>query len=52
MKMKTGFKTPICTKCGKVLKGSVPAHEVITCYFCDNPPFDDEDRATNAKDKH
>lgn len=42
------YKTPICTKCGRVMKGFVPHHIVVTCYFCDNPPFDDNGEENTA----
>lgn len=48
-------KTPICEKCGKVLKGRVPIDaEHITCFFCANPdykPGDEDKKLTNWKNK-
>jgi hypothetical protein len=41
---KKNTKIPICEKCGKTMKGRVPIDAThITCYFCNNPPFDDEE---------
>jgi hypothetical protein len=46
------YKTPICHKCGKVLKGKVPDDATeITCFFCDNPPYEDEEQGLKHVDK-
>lgn len=53
--MKVDFKEPICEKCGRRMKGRIPADaEHVTCFFCHNPPFDDADEentALQSKDK-
>jgi hypothetical protein len=51
-----------CAKCGRPLKGKLPprwgpitaSQMNITCYFCNNPPYEDdteEQPATKWKDK-
>ena len=38
------YKTPICEKCGRVMKGRIPADTPpITCFFCTHLPFDDSE---------
>jgi hypothetical protein len=51
--MKPGRKPAVCTKCGKLLLGSILLHEEVTCYFCENPRHDDEDDSTilRSRDK-
>lgn len=50
---KSKTKVPVCSKCGRKLKGRIPidATEII-CFFCDNKPADDaeEEKLTNWKD--
>jgi len=49
---KANSKIPICSKCGRVLKGRVPLDATdIICFFCDNDPGEDaEEKLTNWKD--
>jgi hypothetical protein len=42
------FKTPICEKCNRILKGKVPHDTAVICFFCNNPRFDDADDANTA----
>jgi hypothetical protein len=52
--MKQRYKTPVCVQCGRVLKGHVPIPVEVICYFCSNPPFDDngdENTALKYEDK-
>ena len=48
----TEYKIPICEKCGRVMKGFVPAYAVkVICFFCYNANAGEEDKDTNWKDK-
>jgi hypothetical protein len=50
--MKANYKVPICTECGTKLKGKVPLETTVVCYFCSNPPFDDNgEENTSLKHK-
>jgi hypothetical protein len=52
--MKQRYKTPVCVQCGRVLKGHVPIPVEVICFFCSNPPFDDngdENTALKYEDK-
>jgi hypothetical protein len=44
-------KRPVCGKCGKALKGWVPSRTEVICFFCNNPPYEDEEQGLKHVDK-
>jgi len=44
------YKTPVCSECGRVLKGRVHPDVKVVCYFCANPRRDEDEEPLNVKD--
>jgi hypothetical protein len=42
------YKIPKCEECGGILKGRVPIATKVICFFCRNPPFDDNGEENTA----